>query len=97
MATVCKSVKQGGPASVLARGYNGGGMTDWSLPSLDELIALYYYTGRNAIGGFVASYYWSSSQDNDDALLALLVGFTYGDSWIYHKFNADGVRPVRAF
>jgi hypothetical protein len=37
-------------------------MTDWSLPSLDELNALAYYPNRNAIGGFADDSYWSSSQ-----------------------------------
>jgi hypothetical protein len=51
-----------GDAGQQVRGYHGGGMTDWSLPSLDELNALAYYPNRNAIGGFADDSYWSSSQ-----------------------------------
>lgn len=48
-----------------ARAYQGGGMTDWSLPSFSELDALYNYPNRNDIGGFVASAYWSSTGYGD--------------------------------
>ena len=51
-----------GDAGDQVRKYQGGGMTDWSLPSLDELNALAYYPNRNAIGGFAAAVYWSSTQ-----------------------------------
>jgi hypothetical protein len=44
----------------VARAYDGGGYTDWYLPSLDELNKL--YLNRTAIGGFVNSYYASSSE-----------------------------------
>jgi hypothetical protein len=57
MPTVCES----GNAAEQVRRYHGGGQGDWSLPSWDELNALYYYGGRNAIGGFAADKYWSSS------------------------------------
>ena len=71
-------------------------MTDWSLPSQDELNALYYYTGRNAIGGFAADIYWSSSQNS--AASAWSQNFPNG--WRVGnegKTRTYGVRPVRAF
>jgi hypothetical protein len=80
-----------------ARGYNGGGMTDWSLPSKDELNALYSYPNRNAIGGFAAGKYWSSSQYNNRSS-AWSQNFSSGEqqsnSGITMRY---GVRPVRAF
>ena len=87
-----------GDADEQARGYNGGGMTDWSLPSQDELNALYYYTGRNAIGGFAAAHYWSSTLDpNTQGLGARDVDFTGGkQGWTSGSFQY-GVRPIRAF
>ena len=48
-------------AVTLSVGYRGGGLTDWYVPSADELVALCTYEGRNAIGGFVAGYYASST------------------------------------
>ena len=50
-------------AAGLASSYNGGGYTDWYLPSKDELNKL--YQNRAAIGNFATSgiaAYWSSSQ-----------------------------------
>ena len=92
MLTMCKS----GNAAEQVRGYTGGGMTDWSLPSQDELNALYYYTGRNAIGGFAAACYWSSSQlDKDNAWYQK---FQSGyQTWSGNKASTCGLRPVRAF
>ena len=48
-------------AITLAAGYRGGGLADWYLPSVDELAALCRYTGRDAIGGFPADKYVSST------------------------------------
>ena len=42
-------------AQCAARACTGVGMTDWSLPSLDGLIALDDYRNRNAFGGFVGN------------------------------------------
>jgi hypothetical protein len=60
--TIIKS--QGGAstdyAAALARTYNGGGYTDWYLPSKDELNKLYLQ--RIAIGGFTTNSYWTSSE-----------------------------------
>ena len=50
-------------AAGLASSYNGGGYSDWYLPSKDELNKL--YQNRAAIGNFATSgiaAYWSSSQ-----------------------------------
>ena len=99
MLTVCDPSN----AAETSRGYNGGGMTDWSLPSIDELNALYYYGGRNAIGGFAADKYWSSSQSKywsssqSDADNAWQQDFANGEQWTIDNINIRGVRAVRAF
>jgi len=49
-------------AAGLARAYNGGGYSDWYLPSKDELEKL--YLNRLIIGGFSSDKYWSSSNYN---------------------------------
>ena len=50
-----------GGAVTLAAAYAGGGLSDWYLPSGGELTELCKYTGRNAIGGFTADAYVSST------------------------------------
>lgn len=75
------------------RGYRGGRMSDWYLPSKDELNQMYLQ--RSAIGGFSSNYYWSSSSPISS------------DAWVQHFGNgyqtrgsknvASYVRPVRAF
>ena len=97
MLTECDS----GDAGELARGYTGGGMNDWSLPSLDELSALYYYPNRDAIGGFGAVYYWSSSTWSSSEYSSVGVWcryFGYDRAPEYAvEANTNGVRPIRAF
>ena len=93
MLTMCDS----GDAAEQVRGYTGGGMTDWSLPSMDELNALYHYTGRNAIGGFAAAKYWSSSQNTLNTFQAGWEEFNLGEQSASEKNATYGLRPVRAF
>lgn len=82
-----------------AQSYAGGGLTDWYLPSLDELNALYYYPNRDAIGGFAAGAYWSSTQYSAETpqKYAYLMYFGSGKQNVEDKSNTYGVRPVRAF
>ena len=79
------------------RRYTGGGMTDWSLPSLDELNALYYYTNRKAIGGFAAARYWSSSLTPPSPAEGRYVDFNSGKQSRSDTNVTYGIRPVRAF
>jgi hypothetical protein len=81
-------------AAGLAKSYNGGGYTDWYLPSIDELNKLYLNSA--SIGGFTTwSPYWSSSEQSNNAAYTLL--------WEtdYNGYNGkDGlflVRLVRSF
>tara|TARA_B110000240_G_scaffold56067_1_gene63823 strand:+ start:690 stop:1217 length:528 start_codon:yes stop_codon:yes gene_type:complete len=84
----------GSYAASIARDYNGGGYTDWYLPSKDELNQL--YVNSAAIGGFTGIFgYWSSTE------------YDYGSAWGQNFSNGgqdDGdkygfayVRAVRAF
>jgi len=79
-------------AASASQAYEGGGKTDWYLPSKDELIEL--FSQKTTIGGFVADFYWSSSENRA------------GDAWISSASGMDSagfkdfyrsVRPVRAF
>ena len=84
-------------AAMLARGYPGGGQTDWSLASMDELSALYGYTGRNAIGGFAPALYWSSTQSPSQKSEAWFINFNGATENYITSDDAGGVRPVRDF
>jgi hypothetical protein len=84
-----------GRAATVARAFQGGGKTDWSLPSKGELTL--YYQQSSALGGFGYNYYWSSSEL--DAFKAWFQGFDgYGDNGLKQQQSQPfSVRPVRAF
>ena len=91
MLPVCNSDDAGN----VARSYTGGGMTDWSLSSENELNALYWYSGRAGVGGFNSGGYWSSSQGS--CCIAHYQTFVKGDQGSDYTKYAYGVRPIRAF
>ena len=84
-------------AATLADAYsttvNGVVYGDWFLPSKGELNQM--YINRTAIGGFLADFYWSSSEFN--AVYAWLQAFNDGNQTNTDKTNSAHVRPVRAF
>jgi hypothetical protein len=81
-----------GKAGTVSRAFRGGGKTDWSLPSKDELYEMYR---QRLVVGFVSDFYWSSSEN---------VGWNapwyqhFGNGNQYGPMTNPGyVRPVRAF
>ena len=81
-------------AAGLARAYNGGGFTDWYLPSLAELEFL--YSNKNVIGGFRSADYWSSSEHSSDSIHC--INFATSSRSQVNKNNfAKSVRAIRAF
>ena len=89
-------------AAGLARDYNGGGYTDWFLPSKDELNQMYtnketINTTASANGGsnFSTNYYWSSTEYGYISAWGqnFLGGYPYYDD----KGSTYNVRAVRAF
>ncbi len=108
----CKGTDNSVSAASLAATYNGGGKTDWFLPSRDELNELCKYartqtTGNSLVkcnsdgslrnNSFAAGGYWSSSED--DAYNAWFQYFSIlgNQPIIKSKDRAGSVRPVRAF
>ena len=92
-------------AMARADAYNGGGETDWSLPTKNELQVLYEFDRRNTMGGFTAGWYWSKDQpvisndpNLDAAFQACSMTFVTGSfdcsSPIFKEF---AVRPVRTW
>lgn len=85
-------------AANMAATYNGGGKSDWFLPSQDELNQLYIQ--QTVVGGFPVSIpqveaYWSSTEDVYDH--AFYQNFPTGFQSTNVKSNGGYVRPVRAF
>ena len=81
-------------AANAAAAYNGGGKSDWHLPSKDELNELYL---RRATVGGLAGNYWPSSEDEFVPTRAWFQSFTSGGQGVSTKNGASSVRPVRAF
>jgi hypothetical protein len=85
-------------AATKARAYGGpNNLSDWFLPSKDELNRLYLQ--QATVGGFVASSYWSSTEDDSDnaADSAWFQYFNIDNQNISRKDSPNFVRPVRAF
>jgi hypothetical protein len=81
-------------AAQLCDAYNGGGKTDWFLPSKDELNAM--YQKRTFIGSFGTDIYWSSSEI--DSTYAWVQNLIDGSQSYGNKPYTGGlVRAVRAF
>jgi hypothetical protein len=82
-------------AAGLARAHNGGGFTDWYLPSQDELNKL--YINKNTIGGFTGTmnYFWTSTESS--ASTAKMQNFLSGGAITDFAKSASGgyVRAVR--
>ena len=94
-----------GSAAQVCRSYNGGGLTDWYLPSKDELAAIWANlvndgTGVNSgVGGFAEDLYWSSSEGDSTYLGGAAWGQDFFDGFQgnAYKYSTGRVRAVRAF
>ncbi len=68
---------------------------EWFLPSIHELELMYKANKEKEIGGLLNSFYWSSSQRDDDK--AWRVSFNTGTSSYANKISSHLVRPIRRF
>jgi hypothetical protein len=81
-------------AATVTRAYRGpNSLSDWYLPSQDELAQM--YINKSAIGGLSTAYYWSSSESGDSS--AWFQNFNFGSQQANFKDDSVYVRPVRAF
>ncbi|MFT5164793.1 MAG: hypothetical protein ACI8P3_000016 [Saprospiraceae bacterium] len=77
------------------KAYEGGGYTDWYLPSNFEFFLLFTNLYRKGLGGFDNGDYWSSSEFDD--YTASVQGFGSGRMNYIAKGINGHVRAVRAF
>jgi len=96
-----QSVQQG-CAGIAARNYNGGGKSDWYLPSIAELVKIWsnqyeVSKGLEDAGGawFYLDDYWSSTET--DLYSAWTFVFLNGIAKYHGKSNSFYVRAVRQF
>ena len=81
-------------AATVSRGYRGpNSLSDWFLPSKNELNELYMQ--KAFVGSFQENYYWSSSES--DATSSFDQNFLGGSQGTTLKNGEDYVRPIRAF
>jgi len=85
----------GTTAIYLAKNYNGGGYTDWFLPSEQELLTLFNNRSLSGLGTFQSGYYWASTEYN--GAYAQVVHFNTGSTNSVIKTNNYYVRSLRAF
>jgi Protein of unknown function (DUF1566) len=72
------------------------GYSDWYLPSKDELNKL--YINQAAVGGFAGSYYWSSTEFDNNSAWGQLFILNFGNQVNGGKAGTSNrVRAVRAF
>ena len=89
-------------AARVVQAYSLNGFSDWYLPSMDELNAMYYRIGKAAvapltnIGAFADSWYLSSS-DTGMYLWAEHFGLGYISSYNFPKTQFGNVRAIRSF
>ena len=84
-------------AAGFARAYNGGGYTDWYLPSRDELYKMHLNIGQGAnnIAQLLRETYWSSSQS--DSYQAYYMFAQSGNIQTVWKDWGKAVRAIRTF
>jgi hypothetical protein len=84
-------------AGTISQAYRGpNGLSDWFLPSKDELNQL--YAQKTIVGGIASWYYWSSSEGSFATTRAWAQSLSNGAQGEFFKSRSDYyVRPIRAF
>ncbi len=85
-----------GRAGTAARAYRGpNNLSDWYLPSLDELTKLYQNQATVSISNAFDDFWSSTESDSGNALIEWM----QGDGGVYgnDKNSLNAVRPIRAF
>ena len=86
------------PAAKVCVEYNGGGKTDWFLPSKDELNLIYENLAKNNLIEFYEEHYWTSSCDvTQSGGYAWAQYLTDGSAVAYSYGFPYYILPVRSF
>jgi hypothetical protein len=91
-----ENTEEEGTAAHLCTNYKGGGLSDWFLPSVGELVLLYHM--MDDVGGLAYDDYTSSSESMFNNL-KWIVDFGEENFGVdtRRKYKDDRVRPIRAF
>jgi hypothetical protein len=84
-------------AARTARNYNGGGYTDWYLPTLEELYQLIQRKTTIGASSFTNNQYYSSSESTQNVTPRYAYKVESGTRYETYRYNTYGVRPVRSF
>lgn len=93
-------------AAGMAAGYQGGGKSDWFLPSMNELYQVWQERNSNPVAMQDSVNYWTSSQAETDSTQTLKMAIELSnadwETWEGPFFRAQvekerHVRPMRAF
>ncbi len=82
-------------ATLCRQFYNGGGFSDWYLPSLFELNQLFLQ--KNVVGGFTGDFYWSSSESSIGVAWMINFGAPGQNQQGGSKSSSYYVRAIRSF
>jgi Protein of unknown function (DUF1566) len=82
-------------ATLCRQFYNGGGFSDWYLPSLFELNEL--FLRKAVIGGFANNSYWSSSEFDNSYAWYINFGAVGPNQSYTSKSSGNYVRAIRSF
>jgi uncharacterized repeat protein (TIGR02543 family) len=83
-------------AATVTRAYRGpNGLSDWFLPSRDEVYQLHLNSARVSLGNAFDDFWTSTESDSHQALIT----WNHGDGSFYGnaKDTPNAVRPIRAF
>jgi hypothetical protein len=83
----------------VAADYTNNGKTDWWLPSIGELMAMYTNLRQAGVGSFSADSYWSSSESSATLVWNQLFGYGHQTNEFFGSVKGYEyrVRPVRGF
>ena len=91
-----KQIGETGKAAQRCNDMTSGGVSDWFLPSINELNLMYQNLKQKSLGGFSDNWYWSSSESNPASARSQFFGTGLLNN-NYKDYVSLSVRAARAF